>query len=259
MAVGIGNKSYLFANNIIFAIDVAQRTFIEVQSFSEPPNSQFGFAEGHNGKIYFSRFSEFGSQNPAPFYEFDPQSGAIRQLGNIPENGHLIGTYVIEGKLYFDIWNYKDGKMEYLRFTYDFAKNQWARIQGNNQFFVDKYADFEYGGKLYVLGIGPDKNSSLKFGLFAWSSSTQQFQIEKTLDYSDYPQKDFQVAVKGDFAYYHLAGENIQFDIREKKVRNRSKFYLLDTKTINTANGELIILGRLGKTLLFRIDPEYFD
>ena len=57
--------------------------------------------------------------------------------------------------------------------------------------------------------------------VFSCSSSTQQFQIEKTLDYSDYPQKDFQAAVKGDFTYYHLAAENIKFDIREKKVRNR--------------------------------------
>jgi hypothetical protein len=215
--------------------------------------------EQYQDKIYFSHFSEFQYQSPAPFFEFDPQSGILRQLGTIPENGNLIGTFVVEGKLFFDLWNYKEGKMEYLRYTYEFSKNQWNKVEGYNVFFVNTYADFQHGGELYVLGIGPDKNSNLVFGLFVWDSTTQQFQLDKILDYNDYQSNGFKVAVKGDFAYYQLSDQTIQFDIQAKKVTQRVKYYPLLANTMEQLNGEIIIWGKNFRTLLFRIDPEYFD
>ncbi|MDG1278747.1 MAG: hypothetical protein P8O16_15810 [Algoriphagus sp.] len=259
MSVSLGDKSYLIDLDKIYSVDLSQNSIKEIQVFPKTPNSRFGFVEQHNNKIYFSNFSEIESQSPAPFFEFDPQSGNLRQLGNIPENGNLIGTFVVEGKLFFDLWNYKDGKMEYLRYSYEFSKSQWDRVEGNNQFFVNTYADFQYGGKLYVLGLGPDKNSNLEFGLFTWDSSIQQFQLEKILDYSDYPTYGFNVVVQGNYAYFHQGGQNIQLDIEAKKVKSRARFYPLLANTMAMSDGEIIILGNTSRSLLFRIDPEYFD
>jgi hypothetical protein len=159
---------------------------------------------------------------------------------------------------FVDTQNFNNGGDQYSRYGYDFAKNSWNEV-GVDAFFVNRYADFEYAGKLYVLGIGLDGSAALQFGLFSWNKFKQQFELENALSNEDNPQKEFSIAVKGGFAYYHMDGQTIQFDLSSRKISERSTFYPLEPTSLSVSNGELVIVGKINKQLVYRIDPEYFD
>ncbi|GEM_PF-6101439 len=229
-----------------------------LRPYPEVPNTLQGFVSSYKGKIYFTHFSELTNGNLDNFYEFDPNNNSLKQLAKFPGGGQLIGKFVVEDKLFVEVQNFNNGGAQYSRYSYDFAKNSWNEV-GTGAFFVNRYADFEYAGKLYVLGIGLDASATLRFGLFSWNTSSQQFELENALSNEDNPQKEFSIAVKGGFAYYHMDGQTIQFDLSTRKISKRSTLYPLEANSLSVSNGELVITGKINKQLVYRIDPEYFE
>ncbi|MFT4857820.1 MAG: hypothetical protein ACI9UV_001479 [Algoriphagus sp.] len=257
-ATSLDNKSYLVGGGKILSVDMNTKEVKFLRSYPEVPNTLLGFVSSYKDKIYFTHFSEFINGNLDNFYEFDPKNNSLKQLAKFPGGGQLIGKFVVEDELFVDIQNFNDGGAQYSRYSYDFAKNSWNEV-GVGAFFVNRYADFEYAGKLYVLGIGLDGSAALQFGLFSWNTSKQQFELENAYSNEDNPQKEFSIAVKGGFAYYHMDGQTIQFDLSTRKVSKRSTLYPLEPTSLSVSNGELVIVGKINKQLVYRIDPEYFD